>query len=294
MFWATRSLSPAGSKKEFETYPLFVLSKIPTVSLNGCLWIIFEIWGHSSTELTSSRMWVLLCLKNIHPKKMTSSKRGCDHGVLLGCPGKQWSTDGISGVFSKQGVSWYIFPLLHLEMCKLDNMQRCARMAEREKDWWKLCFNYSRRKAAPFGPLQLRKKCKLHKFQLQFTFLLEEEEIIKIVLTFLSFRSERLAFSQNYLIFSDLLQPLTTLDRLMMIKIKLMPHFYYVRLIKPTLIITWLIQQTKKNNHQVSKKWNVLQAHYIYTFANLARAAEAQQRWLIQLKSYYYLLKSRF
>lgn len=157
MFWATRSLSPVGSKKEFETYPLFVLLKTPTVSLNGCLWMIFEIWGHSSTELTSSRMWVLLCLKNIHPKKVTSSRRGCDHGVFLGCPGKQWSTNGISGVFSKQGVSWYIFPLLHLEMCKLDNMQRCAGMAEREKDWWKLCFNYSRRKAAPFGPLQLRK-----------------------------------------------------------------------------------------------------------------------------------------
>lgn len=67
-------------------------------------------------------------------------------------------------------------------------------------------------------------------------------------------------------------------------KIILMLHFY-VRLIGPILIVTWLIQQTKKNNHQVSKKQGMfLQAYYIYTFANLARATEAQQRWLIQLK----------
>lgn len=57
-----------------------------------------------------------------------------------------------------------------------------------------------------------------------------------------------------------------------------MPHFY-VRLIRPILIITWLIQQTKKNNHQVSKKQGMfLQAYYIYTVANLAGATEAQQR----------------
>lgn len=111
----------------------------------------------SHPAISSSRTWVSLCLQNIHPKKVTLFKRGCDHGVFLGCPGKQWSTNGVSGVFSKQGVSWYIFALLHLEMCKLDKMQRCPGMAEREKDWSKLCFNYSRRKAAPFGPLQLRK-----------------------------------------------------------------------------------------------------------------------------------------
>lgn len=69
-----------------------------------------------------------------------------------------------------------------------------------------------------------------------------------------------------------------TLDNLMMIKIKLMPHFY-VRLIRSILIVTWLIQQTKKNNHQVSKKQGMVsQDHYIYIFTNLARATEAQQR----------------
>lgn len=57
-----------------------------------------------------------------------------------------------------------------------------------------------------------------------------------------------------------------------------MPHFY-VRLIRPILFVTQLIQQTKKNNHQVSKKQGMfLQAHYMHTFANLARATEAQQR----------------
>lgn len=95
------------------------------------------------------------------------------------------------------------------------------------------------------------------------------------------FWSERLVFSHNYLIFSDLLQTLVTLDSHK--TIKLMPHFY-ARLISSILIVTWLIQQTKKNNHQVSKKQGmVLQAHCMSAFANLARATEAQQRWLIQL-----------
>lgn len=53
----------------------------------------------------------------------------------------------------------------------------------------------------------------------------------------------------------------------------------YVSLIRPILFVTWLIQQTKKNNHQVSKKQRMfLQAHYIYTVANLPRATDAQQR----------------
>lgn len=49
-----------------------------------------------------------------------------------------------------------------------------------------------------------------------------------------------------------------------------MPHFY-VRLSRPILTSARLVQQTKKNNHQVSKKHEIfLQVHYSYTFANLA------------------------
>lgn len=96
----------------------------------------------------------------------------------------------------------------------------------------------------------------------------------QIILDFFFFLSERLAFSHNYFIFSDLLQTSVTLDSHKMIKV--MSHFY-VRLIRSVLIVTWLIQQTKKNNHQVSKKEGiVLQARYMYTFANLARGSSVE------------------
>jgi len=54
--------------------------------------------------------------------------------VFLGCRGKQWSTNGLPGIFSKQAVSCYIFAMLHLEICKLNGMQRYLVMAEGEKD----------------------------------------------------------------------------------------------------------------------------------------------------------------
>lgn len=46
-------------------------------------------------------------------------------------------------------------------------------------------------KQPPLGHCNSEKKCKLHKSQLQFTYLLEEEEIIKIVLILFFFLDQK-------------------------------------------------------------------------------------------------------